>query len=77
MRTAEQFARDFGVCEYERDKYKNALVRIMAVHERLAKHATETGGGLDGSNEFEAWGAKCCADIAWEALPSYLRGTQL
>lgn len=69
-RSAEDFARDFGRCEYQRDKYKNALIRILAVHERLAAHAAETG---EDCNEFEAWGAKCCADIANEALPPYLR----
>jgi hypothetical protein len=70
LRSADEFARDFGICEYQRDKYKAALQRILAVHERLAEHAAETG---ESSNEYEAWGAKCCADIANEALPVYLR----
>lgn len=71
--SADEFAREFGRCEYQRDKYKTALIRILAVHERLAKHAVETDGGPEGCNEFEAWGAKCCADIANEALPKEYR----
>jgi hypothetical protein len=61
-------AKMLGEAEYNRDKYKRALERIIKLAESRDKHSRNFGGPRDDFACGEAEGSQSCAIIAIEAL---------
>lgn len=61
-------AKLLGAAEYNRDKYKRALERIIERASVLEKRSRNFGGARDYEACGEADGAESCAIIAREAL---------
>jgi hypothetical protein len=66
-RSSDQFARDFGLCEAERDKYKAMLERIvaMAPKEKPPK-ALEAGLGYRSEGNIDDIVEDCVNEELWD-----------